>query len=467
MSSAVEQLDEILSRPPEGVIVPPKELRTIIEKTAGYVARNGPSFAERIRAKEGNNAKFSFLVDEDAYNAFYNWRIQEIKEGRGSAVAAGRENEVAKVAAKPKGPDPPPDFHFSARLPNISAVDLEVMKLTALFQAKNGPSFRTSLGQRESSNAQFDFLRPTHSFNQYYTRLVDQYTDLLAGNTAEGAKKERARIAELEANVRDRFRIMERAKQRADWTKLQETQKVRKEEQEQKEQQEYAQIDWQDWALAETVVFTDKDDEMDLPPPTSLNELQSMSLEQKAVTSHNLRIEEAMPGEDLSQYMSAPQPPLPPAQMPMPMPPMPMGLPHMPVQQPMYAPQPVQYPYPQQPQYPQYAPQPPQFQPQLPPQYDVPSKRPAPEDDEDAARIEERRLEQERAQQARAAAGAGPGNVRIQAQAGPRAKPKGRVQMAQCPQCKEMYPVDELSEHIRSELQRSFHHLNFVRMINC
>jgi len=145
---------------------------------------------------------------------------------------------------KPKGPAEPPEFHFSARMPNISAQDLDVVRLTALFVAKNGQQFRTTLSQRETRNFQFDFLRPNHSLYQFFSRLVDQYTELLRASGIEGSggKVEKERIKELELNVKNRFHVLDRAKQRAEWAKYQEEQKLKKEEEEEQEKCEYLPI---------------------------------------------------------------------------------------------------------------------------------------------------------------------------------------------------------------------------------
>lgn len=253
---------------------------------------------DRVREKERNNPKFSFLTVGDAYASFYQWRLTEIKEGRGTAVSAGRPGEAAAEPEPeaPKGPEEPPVFHFSARMPIINAQDLEVVKLTALYVAKRGKSFMTALSQREARNFQFDFLRPQHSLYQFFTRLVDQYTILLRGEGLDEATSEKHRISELELNVKNKSHILDRAKQRAEWVKFQEQQKLKKEEQEEQDRISYAQIDWHDFVVVETVLFNETDDQADLPPPTSLNDLQSASLEQKAMMSLNpMRIEEAMP----------------------------------------------------------------------------------------------------------------------------------------------------------------------------
>ncbi|KAI9675012.1 MAG: SF3a splicing factor complex subunit [Caeruleum heppii] len=423
-------LDDI-SKPPPGVVLPPKDIRAILEKTAGYVARNGAIFEDRIREKEKHNPKFSFLSPNDAYAPFYAWRLSEIRDGRGTAVSAGRVGEVVADAEpeKPQGPPQPPDFEFSARMPNISAQDLEVVKLTALFAAQNGRSFMTALSQRESRNYQFDFLRPNHSLYQFFSRLVDQYTTLLraSGTDGEGGQAEKGRMRELQRNVDDRFHVLARAKLRAEWTKFQEQQKQKKEEEEEKEKLTYAQIDWHDFVVVEQVLFTDADDQADLPPPTSLSDLQSASLEQKAMMSlqpHTMRIEEAMPSEEDSYYNS-------------------------------YRPQ-------QQQTMPMHPPPPPAH-PSIP-QHTYNNGHPiadaqmtTEEEDEESLRIRERTEARQRAQQAQAEAKGGAAPMKIRNDYVPRAAAqaaarRGGVQLALCPNCKQQIPYDELAEHMRIEL---------------
>jgi splicing factor 3A subunit 1 len=441
---AIAGLEEI--RAPPGVVLPPKEIKgelrslprgkqeltsstAILEKTAGYVARNGIVFEgallpltkqslkltsiDRIREKEKHNPKFSFLSTNDAYNPYYLWRLSEIKEGRGTAVAAGRAGETPVEAEKPQGPPEPPEFHFSARMPNISAQDLEVVRLTALFVAQNGRQFMTTLSQRETGNYQFDFLRPNHSLHNFFQRLIDQYTSLLRAGTAsgDGGKVQEARVRELQAHVDDKFHVLKRAKQRAEWFKFQDEQKQKKEEEAEKERLSYAQIDWHDFVVVETVLFTEADDHTNLPPPTSKSDLQFASLDQKAmmsINSHNMRIEEAMPGDTdyYNPYPAQPQQAAPPA-----------------------APSPV-------PEYPQR-----------------PVARNAEDEDEEEQRIRERTEARQRAQQAQAEAKGGAAPMRIKENYVPRAAARAasRVNLVICPNCKQQMPANELDEHMRSK----------------
>lgn len=414
---ATATLEEVASKPPAGVVLPPKDIRAIVEKTAGYVARNGPVFEDRIRQKEINNPKFSFLAANDAYNAYYAWRLNEVREGRGTDVSAGRVGELAaNEPEKPKGPEQPPDLQFSARMPNINAKDLEIVRLTALFVAANGRQFLTALAQREAGNFQFDFLRPQHSLYQFFSRLIDQYTELLQAGTREGGKPQRERIAQLERNIKDRPHVLRRARQRAEWVRYQEQQKQQEDEAKEAEQKAYQEIDWHDFVVVETVLFNDADETAELPPPTSLGDLQSASLEQKAMMSlrpHNMRIEEAMPTDDMSYAYDTAQ----------------------------------QHAYPAPPVQPAYSPQPPQQGYAPPPPPDA-----YPQESEDDSRIRARAEERDRAQQAQAAA-RGQGPMRIRNDYVPRAQANRRnAATALCPNCGQQIPVAELTQHMRIEL---------------
>ncbi|KZL86749.1 pre-mrna splicing [Colletotrichum incanum] len=423
---AAAVLDEL--KPPAGVVLPPREIRNVLEKTAGYVARNGLIFEDRIREKERSNPKFSFLNNADAYHAFYQWRLDEIKAGRGTAIAAGRANEAATPAEqKPKGPPKPPDFQFSARMPRINQKDLEVIRLTALFVAKNGRQFMTQLAQREAGNPQFQFLIPNHTFHNFFQHQVDQYTALLraSGLGGEGGKLEQERIAHLQQNIDDKYHVLGRAKQRAEYSKFQEIEKQKKEEEDEKKKLEFARIDWNDFVVVETIVFTDADEHANLPPPTNLSELQYASLEERNKASiTNLRIEEAMPTDEDMTYNAYPQT----SQS--------QTLPvHM-----------------------GYAPQQP-YQAQAPAGHESyqngPSQRSA-EEEEEERRIQERMEARAREQQARAEARGGSAPMKIKENYVPRALQraanKQSVQMALCPNCKQQIPMDELQDHMRIEL---------------
>lgn len=125
-------------------------------------------------------------------------------------ATAARQQELLKAAAPIEPPpprDPPPDFEFIADPPSISALELDIVKLTAQFVARNGRQFLTDLMKKEERNHQFDFLRPQHSLFQYFTRLLEQYTKVLL--------PPKELVSKLTAEIRSG--ILEQAKSRAAW----------------------------------------------------------------------------------------------------------------------------------------------------------------------------------------------------------------------------------------------------------
>ena len=307
-------------------------------------------------------------------------------------------------------------------MPIINAQDLEVVKLTALFVAKRGKGFMTSLSQREARNFQFDFLRPQHSLYQFFVRLVDQYTILFRPEGVDDeATSEKRRMVELESNIKHKGHVLERARRRAEWVKYQEQQKQRKEEEEENERINYAQIDWQDFVVVETVVFSEADEQAELPPPTTLTDLQSASLEQKAMMSLNpLRIEEAMPtDQEAPVYYNA-----------------------YPLQ-PEPTPQPAEA---------TYAPTPPAVPTTVQPTPPVMSAAA----EEEEARIRQRMEERNRAAATKAAAaGQQQQPMRIRSDYVPRAQARRQhatTATALCPNCHQQIPVAELENHMRIEL---------------
>ena len=50
------------------------ELRTIIDKLANFVARNGPDFEHMTKMKQKGNPKFNFLFGGEYYN-YYSYKV--------------------------------------------------------------------------------------------------------------------------------------------------------------------------------------------------------------------------------------------------------------------------------------------------------------------------------------------------------------------------------------------------------
>lgn len=189
----------------EGIIYPPPDIRSIVDKTAAFTAKNAnpASFEDKIKQRGAADSRFRFINADDAYNAYYQHRVEFYKQGgvddakagaagtpAGTTTATNAANSAIAGAAaqmvdegRPTVPQPRPYEFITTERPPIAAVDHDIIKLTALFTARMGRGFTNELGSRESGNYQFDFLRPSHSLFGYFNRLVEQYTRVLMAST--------------------------------------------------------------------------------------------------------------------------------------------------------------------------------------------------------------------------------------------------------------------------------------------
>lgn len=279
-----------------GIIHPPPDIRVIIEKTATFVAKNGPEFERRIVAHNQGNAKFNFLQSSDPYHGYYQHRISELAAQPpttdASASAAPESEDGQQLpsdsAAPADGADAKPDHSapfrippptkvlvppkaelYTVRLPEgITGEELDIIKLTAQFVARNGKSFLTSLAQRESNNPQFNFIRPTHSMFTFFTMLTDAYSRVL--RPEEGVP---ALIRELQEGSKDLTTVLERCLNRLEWDRSQEHAKQQAEDEIELERMQMSMIDWHDFVVVETIEFADDEFE-GLPVPPTLEELK-------------------------------------------------------------------------------------------------------------------------------------------------------------------------------------------------
>ncbi|CAB16579.1 U2 snRNP-associated protein Sap114 [Schizosaccharomyces pombe] len=295
---------------PAGVILPPPAIREIIDKSASYVARNGPAFEEKIRQNEQANTKFAFLHANDPYHPYYQHKLTEAREGKLKSHATGLSTQKTSTLARPIQkpieatiPAPSP-YLFSEPLPSISSLDLDVLRLTARYAAVRGSSFLVSLSQKEWNNTQFDFLKPNNALYPYFMRIVQQYTSLIREPISSPEQ-------ELRENVRDPYSLLSKIQPRVRWQSHMESQKKKQKEEAEKEKLEYAQIDWNDFVVVEVIQFTKSDEHAKLAKPTNLADLQTATLEQKSamftMPDQNYTIEEAPPTAEPWEPISAPK----------------------------------------------------------------------------------------------------------------------------------------------------------------
>merc|ERR1719506_2651975 len=212
-----------------GLIFPPPDIRGVIDKTAQFVAKCGPEFEQRV-LREQNHTKFAFLLPTNPYRPYYEHKVREFKTGvveetkpavpKEIMEQKAKEDEkkrkkdqlkaltVGGEAKKKKVIKPPPPDQYIVNHPYIAPMDMDIIKLTAQFVARNGQKFLIGLTQRESRNPQFDFLKPTHALFGYFTSLVDAYTKCLMPNKEE--------IERMKLYCQDRLAILDRCTARFD-----------------------------------------------------------------------------------------------------------------------------------------------------------------------------------------------------------------------------------------------------------
>ncbi|KAJ1931622.1 SF3a splicing factor complex subunit, partial [Linderina pennispora] len=158
-------------------------------------------------------------------------------------------------------------------MPAISAQDLDVLRLTAQFVARNGRQFMTTLAQREANSYQFDFLNPNHTLFGFFRKLVDQYTLVFF---PPDSLQQRVKY-----DTEDKHQILDRINRRMQWEAYEAEEKKRREEIADREKEEFLAIDWHDFVVVGTVEFVEEDAFVDLPEPMLLQDLKNMTLEDK------------------------------------------------------------------------------------------------------------------------------------------------------------------------------------------
>ncbi|KAL0363777.1 UNVERIFIED_CONTAM: putative splicing factor 3A subunit [Sesamum calycinum] len=303
-----------------GIIYPPPDIRNIVDKTAQFVAKNGPEFEKRIIANNEGNAKFNFLRPSDPYHAYYQHRLSEARAQNQSASqqqpinpaeavpeststapaadtsdASSKPDPAAQFRPVRKVLEPPEAEQYTVRLPEgITGEELDIIKLTAQFVARNGKSFLTGLTSRESTNPQFHFLRPTHSMFMFFTSLADAYSKVLMPPKGLTDK--------LRNSVADMTTVLERCLHRLEWERSQEQARQKAEDEIEQERLQMAMIDWHDFVVVETIDFADDEDE-DLPPPMTLDEVirrsKMSTMEEEDIIEPGKEVEMEMDEEEV------------------------------------------------------------------------------------------------------------------------------------------------------------------------
>ncbi|KRX07549.1 SWAP/Surp [Pseudocohnilembus persalinus] len=279
-----------MSEQPAGIIIPPKDIREVADKTAKYVIDNGENFEQLVIMEEENNKQFYFLKKDDPYRAYYEHKKREFakeklqiqqeesdrqNQGQNNNQNSEIQNQVSTqnklfseslnqqtqkeleekqqqiIQERKKLKAPEPNHYIVDQPKGLTQQEIDIIKMTAQFVAKNGKNFVVSLTQREQLNPQFDFLKPTNDLFPYFTKLIDGYSKCL--NIRKSV------LDSINIQSQDKSNILLKCGEKFEWEKQQKLDKKAKEEQEEEERQRQEAIDWNDFTVVETIDFVEED----------------------------------------------------------------------------------------------------------------------------------------------------------------------------------------------------------------
>lgn len=263
-------------------------------------------------SKNKSSPKFAFLLDDSPFHAYYLAKIEECKKSlpasapvataavssssssssATSAVVVKPEQPSAASAASTTSTSAPPDestsqkrqansalFTFQHSIaeqldqlkkpkppipterwldkfsvrppPGTAAQDVDIIKLTAQFVARNGREFLMGLVSREHNNPQFAFLRANHPLFSYFQLLLEAYAAILTPDPAL--------LDELRADVQNSQRVLQRALGRLEFDRLEKKMLAARDADEEAERVAMALIDWHDFVVVKTIDFTNEE----------------------------------------------------------------------------------------------------------------------------------------------------------------------------------------------------------------
>jgi len=286
------------------MIYPPPETKKVIDKAATLVAQYGIQVETSMR----EDPNFSFINTSDTYYPYYQSKISEAKEELKKNLTKKMEEyyfqhnnnsnddndnqeflkkkrkednivelekeakELLKEAMQDKInllrsdknlnnlekiPQPTPDM-FSVPQPNIPGTELDIIKISAQFVAKNGQKFLNDLIRREKDNPQFDFMKPQHTLFGYFTFLVGCYAKILNNKNEIMTKIEKYATNSDEILKSANMKYLYEKK----LSKIPRGKRFSQEDLLSNEQKEkMKQIDWYDFVLVETIDFSSDEEE--------------------------------------------------------------------------------------------------------------------------------------------------------------------------------------------------------------
>jgi len=231
--------------------------------------------------------KFNFLKTQDPYHTYYLDKLKNnnlvieshsqtlLKESKVPVIEClkNEREKLQKTNLIEKYPERTFEDLYKVKISSdLTEVEVDAMKLTAQFTARNGKVFLTGLFNREQNNPLFEFVRPNSSHFIIFTNFVDAYQRIIIS-----LKKTKKKLSQ---ELDDSNIVLARCIKQFELYKIHDTELKYSEEVVEKERLEILSIDWHDFTVVETIEFYEEED-VELPMPTSLMDVILLSKTRK------------------------------------------------------------------------------------------------------------------------------------------------------------------------------------------
>jgi len=315
----------------------------IVDSTAKYVAKNGGVFEERIKREHRDKPKFSFLLPDDPFNAYYQHKVKEIrntlleeldsKQTQDSATKQKSDEASGETKEEPvrsehqsNGHDPADSNHQFVQPPNEgSSADNQIepgdgaprvrLKLNEYIQEmtmklEEPPSLNFLATSAPSLTLMdCDIIKLTSQYiathgRSFLLELVSReqnncqfdflkpqhgqfsYMTNLIMQYALIRNQPLDILEQLGKDASSQKHVLSKIKMRADWDRMLELERKKQEELEEKEKVLYSQIDWHDFVIVETIDY--QPGEKGEYPPTTADQVGTRLLIQQRYEEQNV-----------------------------------------------------------------------------------------------------------------------------------------------------------------------------------
>lgn len=283
--------DPSLLIPDRQVVIPPDNVKKYADLTSDRVIKSW-SFLDQVRKQHGDKPQLAFIHETHQFFPYFIMRIKYKGEIPSHLIITAEQAAATASATKPTinlapvAPPPPPRRPLHERLrqivhkrslppptdddtidlpdpppPSLESIytvrpptlyhpqELDIIKLTALYVARNGREFLgqiTSYANRDRREM-FDFLKTTHPFFPTFQKLVDAYTNVITPPPAT--------LSSLSSDVKDIEAILSNLKLHATYKRREEVRRANSELNEEEERVAMQLIDWHNFIVVQTLTF--------------------------------------------------------------------------------------------------------------------------------------------------------------------------------------------------------------------